>query len=209
MNIDDLLIHVLPYVPGCPESMARTMLRHAAREWCRDTEVWSEDLPPVMTQVGKSVYALNTEAHEEVARIRSVKIGDQVYEVVPHGSAKNIILKHRANDLCYEPFLCWTKNLEDISIYPAPVVAGLGIVVEAVMMPSVQAEELQEEALGRYQESIAGGALMRLLSMPKQEWTDSGAASERGSQFMADKVDAQFNASLGFVRPMLRVKPAP
>lgn len=203
MTFDDLHIHVLPWAPGCPSSMATTQLRNAAREWCQDTEVWTDTLAPVVTEAGREVYALNLEPHQDVARLISVTVGGKEFQVLQASAAK---ARLRRDPTSTDPF-CWTTNTNDLHLYPAPA-GGAQILVECSLMPSAEADEVADEAVGQYREIVAAGALARLLSMLKEEWSNPNEATRFSGIFIGAKKGAKRSAADGFSRPNLRVTPA-
>jgi hypothetical protein len=209
MILDELLIHVLPYVPGCSASMAKRHLLNAAREWCRDTEIWQADLLPLITRAGRVGYALNTERHQEVVKINWVYVDTEKCRLVAAAAAQTILDEFRLNPDQVACAACWTTNREDVNLHPSPTTDGQLIRINAVLMPSKNAEELAEEVIGRHEESIAAGALGRLLSMPKEDWTDMDAASMWMGQFIDAKQRALFEVAHGFGRLRLRVRSAP
>jgi len=204
VTFDDMLIHVLPWAPGCPSTMAIIQLRNAAREWCQETEVWLDTLPDVMTEAGRAKYALNLEKHQDAARILSVTVGGVEYPVLQSSRAKMEMRRERQRLDCF----AWTTNADDINLFPVPTTSGVRIQVECSLMPSESADEVADEAVGQYRESVAAGALARLLSMLKEEWANPSEATRFDGRFRADMKSAGRSASDGFKKPKLRVIPA-
>ena len=206
MTLDDLLPRILPYLPGCPSALARKHLLEAIRDWCEKTEIWVDDLPTVRSEAGRSDYVLNVDRHQEVIRLDhdTLNIGDVEYPIIGSHVAR---AEMRTRSRGLERF-AWTNNLDDIHVWPAPSVSGLPIVLTAVLRPSEAATEIAREAVGRHADGVCAGAIFRLQSMPKKEWTDMDSATINNAKFEEAVQRATHSASAGFRRPHLRVTEA-
>jgi len=51
-SFDSLIKDVLPYVPGCPDSLIETTLRSATIELCEKSKAYTHDLDPITTISG-------------------------------------------------------------------------------------------------------------------------------------------------------------
>ena len=51
-TFDSLVKEILPYVPGCPETLVKSNLRAATIEFCEKSKAYVQDLDPITTSSG-------------------------------------------------------------------------------------------------------------------------------------------------------------
>ena len=68
-SFESLVKDVLPYVPGCPDSLIQTNIRSAAIELCEKSKAFTFDLDPITTISGEYEYEFDQPSGTEVHQI--------------------------------------------------------------------------------------------------------------------------------------------
>ena len=68
-SYESLIKEILPYVPGCPDSVVESNLRAATIEFCEKTKAFVQDLDPITTISGIYEYDLEPPADTAVHKI--------------------------------------------------------------------------------------------------------------------------------------------
>lgn len=179
MKVDDLLSDLLPDVPGCPRVTARERLIKAAQQFARDSHAWNQEVERRRIREGVIRIDLPVPRNTRLVAITSVVID---------GTPVN-----------YE----WS----DGAIVLTDTFEGM-LVVRAVLEPADDAVELVDD-LARYRDAILDYARMRLMMMPRQEWTNPELGFAFGQQYQVRVTDARVEIARGRTTQPLRVKPQP
>jgi hypothetical protein len=149
-------------IPRCPHTRQVHALRNAARKFCRDTEVWRENIPEFDTVPDQADYVLDPGAGNAFIRVYIVKRdGMGLSECLWAMSGDNTLI-----------------------LKPAPK-AVHKIVATAVLMPHILTSTLPDVLVGRWGEYIIAGAMFELKADKGSEadplpWFDpSGAVIAR------------------------------
>ncbi len=68
-SFDSLITEVLPYVPGCPDSLIETNLRSATIELCEKSKAFTFDLDPLNSISGEYEYEFDQPSGTDVHQI--------------------------------------------------------------------------------------------------------------------------------------------
>ena len=68
-SFDSLVKEILPYVPGCPDSLIKTHLRAATIELCEKSKAFTHDLDPITTISGVYEYEFDQPSGTDVHQI--------------------------------------------------------------------------------------------------------------------------------------------
>lgn len=201
---------VMPYCPTAPEPIVMQNLRLAAREFCKDTRCWREVVTIAVTE---NPVTLSTScADATIVAIQSALFDGRVLEAVPFDQASldSYMTKTGRAD-------SFTQDESDrFIIMPAEVGT---LIVSAYFAPSsgtkrrIGDDEIEPQnqvphfLFNEHAEAIAHGALSRILSLPKQEYTDGNLAGYFGQQFRQAKGEVQAQVIKGKQRAPIRTKP--
>jgi len=175
-NINTLFGLSKPYLPGVPDNLLLQALRNAVRQFCKNTEVWREDLPTISTTKDEDEYLIE-DAHSydaTIKRILAVELDggallDSQYEFDPNGTFR---------------------------LVSAPTADDLELDVTVVFMPSLAVADLPDWLLEKWGEAFAEGAKLILKSVPGSEtkptpWFDRLGAQDAASRLAAYETTAK------------------
>lgn len=198
MKLRELVPLVVAELPQIPTATVVFELREAAREFCKRSRVWTDELKPVLTQAGRTQYAFNVPEGAEVCQVNEVWLaGEQLCSSDP-GQARAAVREGST-----DPFF-WCTNFADVWINPPPA-AGLKLVADVVLRPNFATEAIPDEVVAGRERVIALGAMARLLSMPNKEWTNPDMAMVRTAEFEDGINGASLDAASGGVAGSLSV----
>lgn len=156
-NINDLIPYIIPDVPGAPEGVIKLRLREAMRQFCRETEAWTEDIE-VNEVADQADYDVVPSYEAYIKRIVHIKIkssGSNVFDSMVEADPSQYKLNNDALSISfydgYEPQNTVTN----------------GIQVRVALMPNVTVEEFSGKFLDRYAEGVYSLAKHMLMRTPR------------------------------------------
>lgn len=184
------LPEVLPWVPGCPESVALSKIRNSAIQFCERSTIWRADhaainvaalthtydlVSPVLNaRIHKVVHAAHdgyplNEMSEDELDLKWPKLGG-TYPNLSDSVASTPWRKYEADraNLYTQPGGDPTK-IRLIGIPNTALVSGLE--VKLALKPLPNAEDGDDRLYYDWYQQIAAGALAQLLAVP-EEWAD-------------------------------------
>jgi hypothetical protein len=180
--LDDLLPSILPYAPSCAAPTAYFGIRQAAIEFCERTRLWKfeDEFEVVETDDDQLLAPADAVIHE----IDEVRFDD-------------IPLEPKTTQWLDEQCSGWREDtgtpsyltqLEPNILRLVP--RGTGTVNLSVWLkPSQDADELPDFIVDQHRETIAHGALARILLIPNQSFSNPNMAAAFAQMFQA-KLDA-------------------
>jgi hypothetical protein len=166
---------VLPSVLGCPIPAVNTALRSTVRDFCERTREWRHT--NAFTAPGVvNLFNLTLPANTELVRILSATVGDKEFSAFGRGTLPADWATCTPRDGLYH------VGPESYRLLPVPN-AGTSVSVELALMPSMEGIEVGDEVFQRYAESIADGAMARLMELPRQPWTDINMAMLKRAKY--------------------------
>lgn len=169
---------VLPDVLGCPEPTVERHLLHAAREFCKASRCWRDDLDPVITNAANNVYDLDyPDEGEGVELIDASLDGVKIELEVADGTS----LADRLNGTrgCRRVL---SQDLLTVTVLPKPA-TGQRLLLSAILMPAEGASGLPERIADKYRKPIALGALSTLLVINRAPWASPALARDKEQKF--------------------------
>lgn len=189
----DMLTHVLPSAPGCPESLAIDHLVKAARTYCAKTLVWNYETQPFDSTAGLARYTLQIAEGQALVRLLTCEVGEQTYDV-PAG------LSGRAMQRAASGYTCVIEGINDFVLEPAPHLDGLAIVTDIAVKPALTSPADWPDDLEEHVTALADGALSTLLALPGVSWKSKDEAIEAAGRFADRMGTVAFKVSKGFGR---------
>jgi hypothetical protein len=203
----DFLRFVLPYVPTAAEIAAVRYLVDSSVDFCMDTGVWRETLDLAGTRAGLREVELDLPFDSQLVEVTEVfhrskrldpKAPDQIYELGIGYSEKTSTV----------PQAFVAKGAESILLYPIPELTERGVLrIEAKLAPTRKARSLPDLLLSRYANTIAYGAIARLLLEPHQIYSNTQLGMEYRAMFLDGQATAKREAQEGFNRASFRTRP--
>lgn len=185
-SLDAFAAHVTQYAPGCPEPTLFFGVRQAAIEFCERTRLWRyEDELPITLDDAEGISApYGAEIHE----IEAVFFNGQSLEPKTTSWLDEHMSGWRTAGQV-TGFPRYFTQTEPDTIRIVPFDAGT-LRLDVWLKPSQDAEQLPDWIVDQHRETIAHGALARILLMPSQAFTNPelGVAFANSFQARIDKI---------------------
>lgn len=201
--LSDFYARLLPHVTGCPEPLANQALVDAAIAFCEDSKVVRRRLDVFQTVAGQDVYEFDVPAQQRISRITKVLISG-----VPLVSAasEDAVFWQECQG---KPTVFTTVRVDSellLKLHPVAD-AAYAVEVEAVLCPTRNATQLEDDLFDRWVEPVLFGAMGRIKAVPGQPFSDpvgSMAYTQRAfTTTNKAKVEAQFDS----VQSARRIRP--
>lgn len=210
-TLSDFYPYILPQVPGCPELTADVAIRSALIEFCEKSLIIQRDLDPVTVVKGIVDYDIDPPANQLVTRVMRVWYKDK--ELTPT-APDNVNSSEVYNQLFpdadksrSDPRIFLQKDERTFTIFPIPMdTVANGLTVRAALKPTRTTETVEDVLFEDYAETVAQGALYRLLSIPGKPWMNGPASAAALAMFNSTINVARQRASRGHTRADLRVR---
>ena len=191
----DLYPVMIPQLPACSASLILQALQKSARQFCIDTEIWSETLNSIDLVADQTDYTISSSWDAEIRRIKELRINTKANIAEGNDGA--------VQDPSLYKFTPEDALELDNSIKPPEAVTD-GLEVDVCIIPINAAISVDYVLLNAWQEAIVAGAMVQLMVMPKQKWTNPTQAAYYNSQYnkmwnkaKVEKVRKNVNGSVG------------
>lgn len=190
VDLIEFLPDVLPEVPGCPEPTAINALRSAATRLCQFAPVWQHEPPMFTVTPGTAEYSLaavgQLPSYGRVVRlIAPIKVNNEARHLYPTPRERldytSAGWQQQTGPAIQTYFMLTQSTLRVVPIPDDTCTDQLSL--RFWMRPTDDAGQIDESLLLEYRMAIADGAKFRLMSMPKQPWSDPAMAAFYGRQF--------------------------
>ena len=171
VNVFDQLAPVALVARRCPSTTLRRAYVKAMRDWCAETR-WLRMNIPGATITGQPTYSLGSDTYTEIVAIFAMagidntgSVPDQFAIYSSDSTTWNPNVQNgRPNKYAYIPE-------GQFALYQVPDKV-YSLTVTAVIQPKDGVAQIPSEPLKKYSTGIEAGALMHLLRMPGEPWTD-------------------------------------
>ena len=187
-SFESLVKDVLPYVPGCPDSLIQTNIRSAAIELCEKSKAFTFDLDPITTISGEYEYEFDQPSGTEVHQILwATYDGNDLDPISPRSLELNY---PDWRDKTGTPTVYLQKTVNTFWLVPVPN-DGKELLVNVALKPTRTTNNIDTEFSNTYRDGIIYGTIFRLLRLPQKEWTDPIASADYFNLFQAEISDAE------------------
>lgn len=203
-DIEELLRHVMPLAPACPEPVAIEHIRNAAIDFCTRTSLWRET--DHIDKADGDLEIICVPPYATLHRIERALFDGQLLEPITYPDAMDMIARqHNNHGDQGRPRYISQAQPDSVRILPR----GLGrLDISMVLKPHQDAEQLPDFLVDHHGRTLAAGALSTLLMLVNQPFTNPGLASIQLQIFERD-ITNQFAMYLrGQQRARLRTKPS-
>ncbi|MDF3073466.1 MAG: hypothetical protein K0S54_1133 [Alphaproteobacteria bacterium] len=201
-DLSEFLKSMNPYAPGLAEPTAFFGIRQAAIEFCERTRLWRhEDEFEVSAQDAEAIIAPYGAV---LMDIESVFFDGQKVEPKTTAWLDEHVPGWRVGEVEGEPRYLTQIDLNTMRLIPGK--AG-NVRISMWLKPSQDCDEVPDFLADQYRETIAQGALARILVMRDKPYTDRELAAVCASSFEAKLVSLQHSGSSGQQRARTRTKP--
>lgn len=208
---DAFLPRVLIDAYGCPEIVATQAIRDAVIEFCSRSNFIQRDHDPITVVTGISDYDLEPPAGQLVVKIlkcwfKMTELSPIAPDFVDSPAFYNSSIPDNAPSIA-TPLSFTQKDERTFSIYPSSkdTVAN-GLTLRISLKPTRASTTCEDSIFEDYAETIAHGALARLLVSPGKAYMNVAAAGMHGAAFNTGINDARQRASRGHVRSGMQVR---
>lgn len=217
-----LVPSILPYAPGCPTPTVINYIRDAAREACERTLAWRVQIGPTAIEPPGTIiyagtqgisYTYDCPAYTEVHAILESSVNDVALQPATLEDATRLYPKWAevtGNDdidqqIAGEPrTICQISPTEYILLPMArkPLFSGDTFYLRmfVALKPTPNATYMDSNMLSELKDLIVHNTLQRLLTMPKQNWTDAEMAGYHAKQYLFKLSERRARANLGNMR---------
>jgi len=173
-RVEDITPLIAVEVPTGPESILRNMVVETARLFCRKTRYWRANLDDILMIPGQSRYDLFSPVNRA-----------SVYDVISVRYDKQTKFLNRSTyaklqfdlDNSGIPTAFALESARELVLAPVPASSTAILKVRAVLVPDLDATEIDDRIYDDFGETILHGALFRLLRIPGKAWTNASMAS--------------------------------
>lgn len=204
--ISDLVPDVLINAPGAPDILVEQKLRDAAIELCNMSGYWRESLDPIITVDGQDIYDIEAPAQALIKNIVTMQIdGGTVH---PSTTADLDRRSHGWRTNKGKPRRYVMNSMRTFMLTPIPN-AEYTVTAFATLRPDATANELADILVDFQRQVIVDGALFKLLSMPKRQWTDLQMAAVHRRDFYRGVTQARIDANRQYTSAPMFLQPKP
>jgi hypothetical protein len=195
--LSELLPLVRPHVPGCPNPLIIQELRMAAIEFCERTKMWRERKSTSIFRQDRTVTVLDYAEIHEIETADFIEASGQSWRLPPVPFLSSNPDDREADTEQSIPIYITQSSLDTVSVIPF---ATGTLIVQAIMKPqslpkygvsgttTLQAIQnvIPTAIASKYGETLAQGALARLLAIPGKRWAEPNLAMAKFTLFRAE-----------------------
>lgn len=195
-SFDSLVKEIIPYVPGCPDSVIESNLRAATIEFCGKTKAYVKDLDSISTVSGTYEYEFDQPVGTSVHSILwMIHDGDDLDPISPRSLELNF---PDWRDRSGIPRVYLQKNADTFWITPVPNASTTnGLFLSVALKPTRTASNIDTNFSNDYRDGLLFGALYRLLRIPAKDWSDPAASADYLALFSEQVRAAELRARSG------------
>lgn len=195
-SFSSLVKEVIPYVPGCPDSLIEQHLRSATIELCEKSKAYVFDLDPITSISGVYEYDFDQPTGTDVYQILwAIYDGEDLDPISPRSLELNY---PDWRDKSGTPNVFLQKNPNTFWLIPVPgATKSNAIQLSVALKPTRSSNNIDTTFANDYRDGIIYGTLYRLLRMPAREWSDPAAAGDYLSLFNEEVKQAELRARAG------------
>lgn len=162
------------WLTDCPDAIIRDMVRRVAIERYTENRAWRAHAVAFgLTVAGQAAYAVALVDAQRIVGLPSITVGeDEALEVLTGGASG-----HDSHHI-----LASISDADEITLDPAPTQAGLAVVADLALAPSLASTGLPDWLAAEHREALAAEAASRLAAMPRRAWSDPQTAAYQGQQ---------------------------
>lgn len=201
MELSVLANPVRVHLRSAPDPTITLYLQRAARQFCHDSQAW-------IINVGmKSVSPAPTGQELKVA---VPSTGMDTDFVLPTESALNRIAEVRLDDNKLDDHgYRYDRPTAQIVLQPGVVMQAGALHVDAVLEPSLNAQNIPDFLGEQWGEGIADYAIYEMMMMPGQDWSNPVLAGAYRRKYHEMVSEATVDLARGGTRRGIRLAPIP
>lgn len=202
-SLDYFLPNIRMYAPGVADPTAFFAARQAAIEFCERTRLWKFEDSFIIAADDNE--ALLSPPNSVVHEIENVWFNGSKLEAKTNKQLDDLLPAWRSGDVKPTGTPSYVTQTEPNTIILMPLGAGT-VKLSLILKPSQDAVEVPDFLADQHRETIAFGALARILLIPNQSFSNPEMGGAFGSAF-SQRMDGKSNAGIiGQQKARVRVK---
>lgn len=203
--------YVLPEVIGAPEPLVVNAIRNSVIEFCEKSLVLTRDHDPVTVLPNIVDYDLEPPAGYLVVKVMQAWLDNQPLDPLAPDFVREASVYNRLFE-SYEaapstPRFYLQKDERTITVWELPDKTYTnGLTMRVALKPTRASTEIEDVVFEDYAETIASGAIMRLMMSPGKSYTNPELAAVHKGIFNQGINTARQRATHGQVRAVMSVK---
>lgn len=208
---EDFFPNILPEVPGVAEMVAENAVRNAVIEFCEKSLVLTRDHDPISIKAGVVDYDLEPPKGYIVIKVMKAWLENNELtplapDFVREASVYNRLFSSYESNTD-RPRAYLQKDERTISVWGVPDQDySNGLTLRVALKPARASTSIESVLLEDYAETIASGALYRLMMSPGKPYTNAEMAAVHKGLFQQGINVARQRATHGHVRSTVSVK---
>ena len=195
----ELLPDILPDVPGAPNGLVLRRIRDTAIEFCRETQIWQQELDFIKMRDGQVDYEIEGD-QLPCADIDAIRFIERYTD--------RDRFKERRPELTLQPFVDFTvpeKWVIRLRRQPSLTLAGRLLVTRVALRPKMDADEIDDRIFNDWYEALSHGAKYKLMSVPQKQYTDPEAATFHEMEYQRGIAKARIEVNRGHMNANVQV----
>jgi hypothetical protein len=182
---------------GVPVGVMLLALRDSGKRFCSESSAWVENLTPLSTVANQLAYTIINPWQADIIGINRIGLRSAAQIAADADDNGSEIA---ASDYSFFPA---TQKVKFASA-PASEVITNGLLVNAVLIPQFNSDEIAEWFFNMYQDGIIGGAVNTICSMP--QYFNEKIARTGSRDFTNDCVRASRDIETNYTTKPYRIK---
>lgn len=210
MNLDDFLPHLLPDLPGCPDSIVKQQLLFAVIEFCQETHAWNEIQDPIQVRERVNEIDVDTPTGARIVAVKDVWASSRKLRPVTMPQLFELIPNWQTAEGSEPTYYNASTDYRTMRIFPIPIdVNDSTLTLRVAYAPKMDATSIPDELAIKYWDALIGGAKARLMVIPGKAWTNSQMSAYNRGIFNDGILKAKISALHDRVEGSLSVRPHP
>ena len=195
-SFNSLVKEVIPYVPGCPDTLILNNLRSATIELCEKSKAFVFDLDPITSISGVYEYDFDQPTGTDVHQILWATYDGEDLDPISPRSLEVNYPDWKDKSSIPQVYLQKTPNTFWIAPIPSSTKTS-AIQLSVALKPTRSSNNIDTTFSNDYRDGIIYGTLYRLLRIPAKDWTDPAAARDYLSLFNEEVKQAELRGRGG------------
>lgn len=191
-DLDEFLPSIRPYAPGVADPTAYFAIRQASIEFCEKTRMWRyEDEFDITADDFEGLLAPPSSVVHDIEGVWFD--GTKLRHVTPN-KLDELVSDWRSGDTKPTGVPSYVTQTEPNTIILVPFGTGT-VKLSLFLKPAQDAIEVPDFLVDQHRETIAFGALARILMIPNQSFTDPNMGAAFGQAFQS-RLDGKKDAGI-------------
>jgi len=210
-SYEDFLSRILIEVPGCAEISALLAIKDTCIEFCEKSLILVRDHEPITVYQNEVDYDLEAPAGMLVVKVMKAWMENSPIDPMFPDIVRDASVYNREYSsyqaAASTPRRYLQKSERTISVWPLPDKTYVnGLTLRVALKPSRNSTSVDDVIYEDYADTIAAGALSKLMRSSGKPYTDLRLAEDRRREFMTGVNVARQRSGHGHVRSNLSVR---